>query len=238
MAALLTRKGLIPVFITAGLWYIVCIRFIPEPWCAPFKIIPLALLIAAIIRTQRGSGAERAAWILPVMALCFSAVGDTFGDLKIGAFKDTAFLLQIFFFMAAHFVYIASFMRFAGRPRPEGLTKGDTAGRLVCMAAVAAFLLVYSNIIIPKVESSAFRYAVGAYMVVISLMCLSAIMQSREGVWPMIIGAMVFMASDSIIAWTSFVPDSNIPVVVEDFAVMGTYYAAQLLINIGLVKKS
>lgn len=238
MASLLDRRYLIPAFILTGIWYIVCIRFVPEPWCAPFKVIPLALLIAAIIRAQRGTSGDRAAWVLPVVALCLSAVGDTFGDLKVGSFKDMAFLLQIFFFMAAHFVYIASFMRFAGRPRPDGLSKGDTAGRLVCTAAVVAFLLIYSNVIIPKVESVTFRYAVGAYMIVISVMCLSAIMQSRERVWPIIAGALVFMASDAIIAWTSFVPDHGIPAAVDDLAVMGTYYAAQLLINIGLVKRS
>ena len=237
MKSLLDKRYLIPAFILAGVWYTLCIRFIPEPWCAPFKVIPLALLVAALARELRGLKEDRATYILPIIALCFSMTGDVFGDLKIGGFADTAFLLQIFFFMAAHFVYIASFMRFAKRPRPEGLSKTDAAFRLVCTVMIVVFLLVYSNIIIPKVESAAFRYAVGAYMIVISVMVLCAIMQSRPKVWPMIIGALVFVASDSVIAWSAFVPGQSIPVVLEDWLVMGTYYGAQLLINVGLLKR-
>ncbi|MBR6457675.1 MAG: lysoplasmalogenase [Bacteroidales bacterium] len=237
MKSLLDKRYLIPAFILAGVWYTLCIRFIPEPWCAPFKVIPLALVVAALARELKAVTADRATLVLPIIALSFSMVGDVFGDLKLGSFEDTAFLLQIFFFMAAHFVYIASFVRFARRPRPDGLTKTDAAFRLVCTVAIVVFLLVYSNIIIPKVESAAFRYAIGAYMIVISVMVLSAIMQSRPKVWPVIIGAMVFVASDSVIAWSAFVPGQQIPVVLEDWLVMGTYYAAQLLINIGLLKR-
>ena len=237
MKSLLDKRYLIPAFILAAVWYTLCIRFIPEPWCAPFKVIPLALLVAALARELKATETDRATLILPIIALCFSMTGDVFGDLKIGSFKDTAFLLQIFFFMAAHFVYIASFMRFAKKPRPEGLSKTDAAFRLVCTVAMVVFLVVYSNILIPKVESAAFRYAVGAYMIVISVMVLSAIMQSRPKVWPMIIGALVFVSSDAVIAWTSFVPDQGISEVLGDWLVMGTYYTAQLLINIGLLKR-
>lgn len=30
------------------MWYMVCLMFIPEPWCAIFKVIPLAILVAAL----------------------------------------------------------------------------------------------------------------------------------------------------------------------------------------------
>ena len=49
---------------------------------------------------------------------------------------------------------------------------------------------------------------------------------------------MLFVVSDSIIAWTAFVPDNGIPLAIEDTLVFLTYYGAQLLMNVGLVKKT
>lgn len=237
MSALFSRRGLIPAFILTGAWYIACIRFIPEPWCAPFKLLPLALLVAAIVRSNRGRTEDRAGVVLPVVALSLSMAGDLFGDVKLGGFADTAFLLQILFFMAAHFVYIAAFLRYYGRPRPDTLPRREKSLRWLCIIGMVTYLVIYSNVIIPKIGDATFRYAAGAYMIVIATMFLSSVLQTREGVWTIVLGALLFVCSDSILAWTSFIPDHGIPVLVEDIAVMGTYYSAQLLLNIGLVRK-
>ena len=204
----------------------------PEPWCAPFKVLPLALLIATIIGAQRHTAGDRLEWMLPVVALGLSGIGDLFGDLKFGSFSDTAFLLQIFFFMGAHFVYIATFMRGCWRERPEALPRSQRIFRWIAITALVAFLAIYGSFILPRIGNMAFRYAGCAYMVVISVMFLSAVLQTRRDIAPTVAGAALFVASDALLAYTSFVPGHGISLIAEDISVMGTYYAAQLLLNL------
>ena len=223
--------------IASAMWYMVCLLFIPEPWCAIFKVIPLAVLVAALATKLKETTDpfDRKTLILPIIALCLSMVGDVFGDTKLGAFHDVSFLLQIFFFMAAHFVYIGSFVRFGTAPRPEGLSKLDLAGRIAIATILVIALVALCDNMLPALESK-FRLAVCAYMVITIMMAFPSLMQTRRHVWYVILGATLFVISDAIIAWTSFIPN-NIPLSVEDTMVFLTYYGAQILLNIGLIKK-
>lgn len=72
---------------------------------------------------------------------------------------DGSFLLQIFFFMAAHFVYIGSFVRFGTAPRPEGLSKLDLAGRIAIATILVIALVALCDNMLPALESK-FRLAV------------------------------------------------------------------------------
>lgn len=238
MKITLDNRTIVPSYIIAAMWYMMCIKFIPEPWCAIFKIVPISLLIVALFSQLKELKTERWTLILPIIALSLSTVGDIFGDMKIGEFSDIAFLLQIFFFLAAHFVYIGTFVRYSLKPRPDGLSKWDAAGRLVAALLLILAVITLCDRVLSVVESPVFRVAISGYMVIISLMALTAIMQTREHVWFTIAGALLFVVSDSIIAWTAFVPDNGIPLAIEDTLVFLTYYGAQLLMNVGLVKKT
>lgn len=237
MKALTDARVIAPAAIIAGMWYMVCLLFIPEPWCAFFKVIPLAILVASLSAKLKETKDpfDRKTLILPIIALCLSMVGDVFGDTKLGEFHDISFLLQIFFFMAAHFVYIASFVRFGVTPRPEGLTKLDLAGRIAIATVLVIILVVLCDKMLPALEPK-FRIAVCTYMVITVMMAVTSLMQTRKHVWYVIQGATLFVISDAIIAWTSFVPN-DIPLAVEDTMVFITYFGAQILLNISLIKK-
>ena len=239
MSKFFERQSIVNAYIVSAMWYMVCVTFIPEPWCAFFKVIPIGLLIAGLAAHLRETKdpENRKTLILPIIALSFSMVGDVFGDVKLGSFKDMAFLLQMLFFMAAHFVYIGSFLRFMSAPRPTGLSKRDAWGRLGCTLFMVLFLMLLCDTVLPVLESKVFRLGVSAYMTIISVMVFTSIMQVRRHVWQIILGALLFAISDAIIAWTAFLPSNTIPLAIEDTLVFLSYFGAQILINAGLLKK-
>lgn len=237
MKTFFEARVIIPTYIVSAMWYMVCVTFIPEPWCAFFKVIPLGLLIAALAARLKETTTDRPTLILPIIALSFSMIGDVFGDTKLGAFRDMSFLLQMAFFMMAHLVYIGSFLRFMSRPRPKGLSKRDTWGRLACVLFMVMLLMFLCDTVLQVIESPVFRIGVSAYMVIISVMVFAAIMQSRRHIWQMILGALLFALSDATIAWTAFLPSNDLPLAIEDTLVFLTYFGAQILLNVGLLSK-
>ncbi|MBP5571733.1 MAG: lysoplasmalogenase [Bacteroidales bacterium] len=236
MNKIFDRQYVIPAYIVTAMWYMVCVTFIPEPWCAIFKVIPIGILIAALA-VRLKDAKDRQTLLLPIIALSFSMIGDVFGDMKVGSFKDVAMLWQMAAFLLAHVVYIGSFLRFMSAPRPNGLTKRDAFGRLGCVLFMVMFLMLLCDTVLPVLESPVFRIGVSAYMVVISVMVFTSMMQMRKHVWQIILGALLFALSDAIIAWTAFLPATGIPLAVEDTLVFLTYFSAQILINVGLLKK-
>lgn len=90
---------------------------------------------------------------------------------------------------------------------------------LVCASlALGAYLL-------PHIANSAERIACGAYIAVISVMALSAIVRQSAWRWLGIAAAMLFMFSDGCIAVNKFV--AHIPH--AGVWIMATYFVAQYL---------
>lgn len=165
------------------------------------KPAPVALLALGVATTRAGPGVR---WL--TVGLAMSAIA----DFAI----DRHFLVGLAVFLAAHLAYIAAFVR--------------EAPRLAPLRAVPFVALVIGagSVFVPA--AGGLGGPVGAYTVVIGLMGWRA--AARAGAVPLgtmgLGGALLFMASDTLLATNLFVR----PVPYESALVMSTYWAGQLLI--------
>ena len=142
-----------------------------------------------------------------VVALAFSLAGDVFLMLE----KDL-FVAGVGSFFLAHLAYIV------------GLRTGETSAGtlLIGTAAVVVFAAVVGRRILTSVREREPRFAtpIAAYIAVISVMVASAL-ATREPLAA--VGAVLFMASDTLIAWNRFVQ----PLRWAPVAIMVTYHLGQ-----------
>ena len=158
-----------------------------------------AALASLIIYGSIGDHAS--AWL--VTALAFSLLGDVYLMLPADLFAAGlgAFLL-------AHVAYIIDF---------DAAILARLGWWLVVIAAAAPFALR----IMRAVEDRTLRTAVGVYMLIIALMVASAV-ASKERV--AMVGALLFLASDTVLAWNRFVRE--LPW--SQLVIMVTYHLGQL----------
>lgn len=173
--------------------------------------VMVALLAVAL--AVEPSDPTRRAWF--VAALAFSLAGDVFLMLR-----RERFLAGLFSFLVAHLCYIAGLL--AGGPRP--------VPALIAVAIIVPLAVLVGRPII----SSARRRDPGlagaglGYLVVISLMVVSAV---ASGPLLAVLGAIAFMASDTVLAWDRFVdpfPQARLLVIVS-------YHLAQALLVVSLI---
>lgn len=155
------------------------------------------------------------------MALAFSWAGDVL--LMFEPVNGNFFIFGLVTFLIAHIFYILFYENIA---RLENLKKNYSLFIPVILyyAALIYFLL-------PHLDEM--RYPVVVYGLVISYMLIQAlqiarIKNKRAAVW-MIIGAVLFITSDSLLALNKFYS----PFKYAGMAVMLTYGTAQLLITFG-----
>lgn len=166
------------------------------------KTLPVLLLsLCAWLAGGRG-------WQLLPLALLLSAAGDLAGEHRL-------FLWQVGLFLAAHIAYAVHFF---------GKARIDRAG-LTCSALLVCASVALASFLLPHIASTVERIACGGYIAVISTMAVGAIM--RQGVcrWLGVAAALVFMFSDSCIAWNRFV--ERIPH--AGVWIMTTYFVAQYI---------
>ncbi|MCG2591382.1 lysoplasmalogenase family protein [Ramlibacter sp. XY19] len=171
---------------------------------------PLAMVLAVACVLQRGRGGRFEA--LLVAALAFSLAGDVF--LMLSGY----FIPGLASFLLAHLCYLALF-----RQGVQWFPSGSAlAGTLAAGAAMYAFLY-------PTLDP-VLKVAVALYTLVIALMAAQAIGRAvavRDAASTAVAaGALFFMASDSLLAINKFA----LPLPMAQFAVLATYYVAQLLI--------
>lgn len=154
------------------------------------------------------------AWeMAAAFALC--AMGDLMG-------QRNDFLLQMGFFAAGHAMFIAYFIRHWSARESKPL-RAATA-----MAAVIAFAWA-AAVILARVPAGILRTGTIVYALLILAMAYMACRQ-REALFGT--GAVLFVASDAILAYNKFV----CAVPVAGILIMSTYYAAQLLLFAGALR--
>jgi uncharacterized membrane protein YhhN len=196
-------------FIGFSLLYIALPGLIPPEWRWLFKITPIALLLyLALTRTE---GKVRA---LLGLGLVLSGIGDVLLAL------DGLFVQGLVAFLLAQVTYTALFlMQFRWQTR-----------RLPWAIMIIFYALVCTLFIVP--EAGDMKVPVVAYMIAISLMAIAAGFRSdRRYLWGAM-GALIFMISDTLIAVSRFVA----PFEYSGIAVMATYYVAQALICMGIIR--
>lgn len=153
--------------------------------------------------------------LIPVgAALLLSAVGDAAG-------AGGMFIPQMLFFALAHGAYMCYF-----------LPQAQVAPRPFVCPVLTALLLFLFVCIVPRAADPAERAGVAVYGLVVAGMLYSALQyRGAYAAW-FRLAALLFVFSDSVIAWGRFVA----PVPCRTYVVMITYYAAQYLFYLFAVR--
>ncbi|MBP3496322.1 MAG: lysoplasmalogenase [Alistipes sp.] len=169
-------------------------------WADFTKALPVALLG---VTTWLYGGNK----LLPIVML-LSAAGDIAGE-------HGEFIYLIALFAVAHICFIAYFCRKASFKRE----------RLWQLALWCVILVLFGGFIISNIDHTAFRIACSIYMLIIGSMAAVTLFIDSPRRWYYTAAALIFVFSDSCIAWNKFV---------EKFAyagitIMATYFLAQLI---------
>jgi uncharacterized membrane protein YhhN len=173
-----------------------------ELWSKPIALIAL---IAVALALQPADQLVRA-WF--VTALVCSLAGDVF--LLYG---DRYFVSGLVSFLLAHLAYTFGFVAF---------DDWSSAGFIVgaAMMAVLALAVGVRIVAAARREDRVLGPAVVSYLLAISLMFCAAM--ATGSMWA-ILGAAMFVASDSVLGWRQFVADARwMPV-----TIMATYHLGQ-----------
>ena len=154
-----------------------------------------------------------------ILALVFALFGDIF--LLIGS--EHFFILGLGSFLVMQILYTVIFLK--------NLSKSKTS-----MIWSAIIILVFALIVYFALQSQLgeLKIPVLLYMIALSSMVWSAFNRSRKilGYTWVAFGSILFMASDTILAWNKFLTPWNH----HQAVIMLTYMAAQYLIIMGIVK--
>lgn len=200
------RKILFTLFISFAFYYVFWFDTIQDSFKMPFKLIPMLLLIVLALQ----SPSTRYKWLI-VTGLVFCMIGD---------YTLQWFIIGLSSFLVGHIFYIIAF-RSSISPAPK-LAKILLVIYGLSMAIwLAGTLLTRSEILV--------AIAICAYIVIISTMGWTALHTKEPFA---IIGALLFITSDSILAINRFI--TAVPF--EHELIMLTYYTAQLFLMLSIRK--
>lgn len=181
---------------------------------------PLTMVLALVCVATLGRPSARPmtrAWLM--LGLLLSMVGD------VCLLWDTRFVLGLAAFLCAHGAYLCMLRRDSARWMPS------IPALLACATTGGALYVYLWTHGLPE----GMRLPVLAYVWVIAAMAAQAIGRATvlrtRSAWYVGLGAISFMASDSILAFNQFVQ----PVPAAYLWVLGTYYLAQWLIVHGML---
>ena len=179
------------------------------PWMAALKIVPIATLALLALRGLRGPTRT-----LTLAALAFSALGDVLLALDF----PNQFVFGLGAFLLAQLTYTGNFLRAANFRCKRAVLRG--------LPLVGAALLL-AQLLLPA--SAELAPAVLVYLLAILAMALAAAAHRGDSTL-LFAGAVIFMASDTLIALNKFVT----PIPLADTAIMLTYYGAQVALLYGI----
>jgi len=190
---------------------------------APARLItkPLPVLFLAAMAFGRGGGTMR--WL--GAGLFVAAIGDE-TLLHSGT---TPFLIGTLCFAVMHRCYIGAYMAI-----------GAGAARFRLPVAIALATAVVATLIAIVPHAGSLGIAVGVYSFILAAMVLFALnlvgrIDARAGL-AIGGGGLIFMVSDTLLAYVTFYPGFPLAGKTAELAIVGTYFAAQLLIVSGVAR--
>lgn len=164
---------------------------------------------------------------LLLVALSFSWIGDI---ILLFADRDELFFIAgLIAFLISHIVYILLFNK-----QLKYKNRKNKAVFWIGVTAIIMYLIIMVSILLPHLGD--LTMPVFVYALVISTMLLFAfkgfLTWEEPGNWFVLIGAIAFVSSDSILAFNKFYA----PIVMSSFLIMVTYLIAQFLIVVGILK--
>lgn len=194
------------IALVAGFLILAVLYFFVGDWGCDWLIcrrwVAVPTLFATVVTALNF---KRGGWLIP-LALLASSAGDWAGAMG-------EFIFQIAFFAVAHIFYIADFV-----PKCKFTLK-----RTVALVLFSAIVLPFLGYVLMHIGDRVEMIAVAIYGVLIYSMGFTALIQNRRFSMFYAIAAMLFIFSDSCIAYNRFV--DHVPN--ATMWIMTTYYAAQ-----------
>ncbi|EIA08375.1 lysoplasmalogenase [Flavobacterium frigoris] len=160
-------------------------------------------------------------------ALTFSWIGDII--LLFADRDELFFIVGLIAFLISHIVYILLFNK-----QLKYKNRKNKAVFWIGVTVIIVYLFVMISILLPTLGD--LTLPVFVYALVISTMLLFALKGflnwEKSGSWYILIGAIAFVSSDSILAFNKFYSS----IVMSSFLIMVTYLIAQYLIVVGILK--
>ena len=194
------------IALVAGFLILAVLYFFVGEWGCDWLICRRWVAVPTLFATMATAlNFKRGGWLIPLSLLASSA-GDWAGAMG-------EFIFQIAFFAVAHIFYIADFA-----PKCKFTLK-----RIVALVLFSAIVLPFLGYVLMHIGDRVEMIAVAIYGVLIYSMGFTALIQNRRFSMFYPIAAMLFIFSDSCIAYNRFV--EHIPN--ATMWIMTTYYAAQ-----------
>lgn len=206
------QKLLLALILLFGLFYVFFFDLIDSSLKMVFKLIPMILIILLALSTNAKNVPRYK--LLVIIGLIFCAIGD---------YALQWFIIGLTSFLIGHVFYIAAFRTTSEATTPKYVKVGLLLYGLLMGGWIGS--TVYSD------GDTVLAIAVWVYMAVILTMGWTSFRTKSRFA---IIGAALFIASDSILAINKFVLD--VPFSHE--LIMFTYYGAQLLIALSIAQYS
>lgn len=234
-----SRKAIVVLFVIASILY--CL--FSTVWKLPvlkgiFKVLPIFIIFFALLRrrynltiSSKGPFAQGISSFV-ILALTGSILGDAAGEMK-AVFGDAAFIAQIFFFCLAQLFYALSFSRYCGKRRMGKINMKEKNQKVVIGVLLLCYYVMMVYVLILHVDVMAMKIMAMTYLTLIAVMSFLSLGQRRPGQEFFIIGALLFVLTDSILAMHTFV--QRIPNC--QLVIMPTYFAAQMFLNVELIPK-
>ncbi|HJS54539.1 MAG TPA: lysoplasmalogenase, partial [Chitinophagaceae bacterium] len=191
------------------------LRYITRPLLMP-------LLVIYFVSATKSFVSSLKKWIIP--ALAFSWVGDVLLMFESG--NSNFFIFGLMAFLIAHIFYILFY--------ETVLQLEKFKKNYLLFVPVLIYYVVLIYILSPTLGD--LKLPVRIYGVVISYMLIQALQIGKLGnkgaAWLMIIGSVLFITSDSILAINKFYKSFGY----AGIAIMLTYGTAQMMITLGAVR--
>ena len=184
------------------------------------KVLLMPLLMGHFLIANKNDNLKV---VLPI-AITFSWFGDIF--LLFDELGELIFLLGMISFLFTHVLYIVGYMR-------TGINYSQFLGAKI-LSAIAMGVTTYFVLVVILPNTGGFKPYLIIYSVVIVSMAIGAFLRlestGNKSFWYVLVGALLFVISDTLIAYLKFVDAFFL----GGFLVMATYIVAQYLIVSGL----
>lgn len=193
----------------------------------PYRYVTKPLILVSLLTYFAASGRHlpRTTYILMILALLLSLMGDVF--LLFDSGSDMYFMMGLASFLIAHLLYGVTFLKKRNSKTPLYLR--GFATMLVLYGGLLFFYLVD--------DLGPLTYPVLAYILGILFMSLTASWRFKKvsvfSYVTVFMGALCFIASDSILAINMF----KFEVPWSSAWIMASYAAAQYFITIGILRE-
>lgn len=216
------KTGWIILFVVVLLVDLAAIYFKNESLRFVTKPLLMPLLVTYFVSAVRSFPSSLKKWI--ILALAFSWLGDLL--LMFESANSNFFIFGLVAFLIAHVFYIVLFDQLR--------VKEKIKQSLFPLLPIAIYYILLMSLLQPYLGNM--QKPVSVYGLVISIMLSFAVdlwrSKDREASLFIILGALLFISSDSLLAINKFYQSFEL----AGIAIMFTYGLAQLLITLGAVR--